>query len=55
MPQGLLQSPNSHHGSSLHSDYPVVPTRLDHLTIQTGWSKHSSDGSLVELESIGGD
>ncbi len=52
MPQGFLQSPNSDHGSALHSDYPIVPTRLDQLTVEAGWHKYSSDDSLVELESI---
>src|SRR5262249_44009151 len=41
--------------SSLHSDHPIVPSRLDHLTIDTRWPKHASDDSFVELESVAGD
>ena len=50
--QSLLQSPRSDHCLSLDSDYSIVPARLDHLTVGTGWSKYSPDGSLVEFESI---
>src|SRR5262245_55297409 len=41
VPQSLLQPPGSDHSSSLHSDHPIVPAGLDHLTIKTGRSKHS--------------
>jgi hypothetical protein len=48
----LLQSPSSDYRSSLDLDCPIVPARLDHLTVNTRWLKHSSDDSLIELESI---
>jgi hypothetical protein len=48
----VFQSPSSDYGSSLHPDHAIVPARLDHLTVNTRWPKHSPDNSLVELESI---
>jgi hypothetical protein len=48
----LFQSSSSDYGSSLHPDHSIVPARLDHLTVNTRWPKHSPDDSLVELESV---
>ena len=54
-PMGRSKIPSSDHGSSLHSDHAIVPARLDHLTVNASWPKYSSDDSLVNLESVGGD
>ncbi|HEY6270544.1 MAG TPA: hypothetical protein VIX19_00950 [Terriglobales bacterium] len=51
----MWQPPSSDYGSSLYIDYPIVPARLDDLTVDTGWPKHPSDDSFIELESVRGD
>jgi hypothetical protein len=48
----LFQSPSSDHGSALDLHDTIVPACLDHLTVNTRWPKHSSDYSLVKLESV---
>jgi hypothetical protein len=54
-PGELVSVVQSNHDSSLDLDYPIVPARLDDLTIATRRPKHSAYDSLVELESVGGD
>jgi hypothetical protein len=39
--------------SHLHD--AIVPTRLDHLAIDTGWPKDLPDDSFIELKSVRGD
>jgi hypothetical protein len=36
-------------------DDTVVPTRLDHLAVQTRWSKDATDNFSVKVESVSGD
>ena len=50
--QSLFQASRSDYGFSVYSDHSVVPPRLDHLTIDTGWPKHPPDDSLAEFGPI---
>ena len=41
--------------SSLDLDDAIVPTRLDHLAVETDWPKDATDNFSVKVESVRGD
>jgi hypothetical protein len=39
---------------AIYGDYSIFASGLDHLTIYTGWAKHSSDYPFIDLKAICG-